>query len=90
MGMATIHKTTQTDENYLLVLKALRTRNFSKNLPFLLLSDKLPEGQVYREFADGHMEIQEVFSVGAHFQHKVLRVLPSPEADKVRSAYGLL
>ncbi len=88
--MATIHKTIQKDENYLLTLKALRSRNFSRNLPFLLLSDKLPEGQVYREYADGHIEIQEVFTVGARFQHKVLRVLPAPEADKVRNAYGLL
>jgi len=88
--MDTIHKITPKDERFLPTLKALRSRNFSRNLPFLLLSDKLPDGQVYREFADGHIEIQEVFSVGALFQHKVLRVLPAPEADKVRSAYGLL
>ena len=88
--MDTIHKTTPKDGNYWLTLKALRSRNFSRNLPFLLLSDKLPEGQVYREFADGRIEIQEVFSIGTHFRHKVLRVLPAPEADKVRSAYGLL
>ncbi len=88
--MDTIHKTPPKDESYLLTLKALRSRNFSRNLPFLLLSDKLPDGQVYREYADGHIEIQEVFSVGTRFQHKILRVLPAPEADKVRSAYGLL
>jgi hypothetical protein len=88
--MDAIHKTTQRDEKYLLALKTLRSRNFSRNLPFLLLSDKLPEGQVYREFADGHIEIQEVFSAGARFQHKVIRILSPPEADKVRSAYELL
>ncbi len=55
-----------------------------------MLSDKLPEGQVYREYADGHIEVQEVFTVGSRFQHKLLKVLPAREADKVRSEYGLL
>ena len=88
--MDTIHKTTPKDESYLLTLKALRSKNFSRNLPFLLLSDKLPEGQVYREYSDGHIEIQEAFSVGPNFHFRLLRVLPAPEADKVRRAYGLL
>ncbi len=88
--MDTIHKTTPKEESYRLTLKALRARNFSKNLPFLLLSDKLPEGQVYREYADGHIEVQEVFTIGSRFQHKLLKVLPAPEADKLRSEYGLL
>jgi len=87
--MAAIHKATGKDEKYLFTIKRLRSRNFSNNLPFLILSDKLPEGQVYREFPDGHIEVQQVFSVGSKFQYKVLRILPSPEADKVRIAYGL-
>jgi hypothetical protein len=88
--MDTIYKTTSKDESYRLTLKALRVRNFSRNLPFLMLSDKLPEGQVYREYADGHIEVQEVFTVGSRFHHKLLKVLPAREADKVRSEYGLL
>ena len=88
--MTAIYKTDGTDEKYLLTLKALRAKNFSRNLPFLLLSDKLPEGQVYREYADGRIEVQEVFTVGSKILFKVLRVLPVPEADKLRSAYGLL
>jgi len=88
--MDTIQKTTPKEEQYLQTIKALRSGNFSRNLPFLLLSDKLPEGQVYREYADGRIEIQEVFYIGAHSQHKVLSVLPVREADKVRRAYGLL
>ncbi len=88
--MDTIHKTTSKDEKYLLTLKGLRTRNFSRNLPLLLLSDKLPEGQVYREYADGRIEIQEIFSVGSHYQHKVISILSAADADKVRRTYGLL
>lgn len=88
--MGAIHdKAIKKDEKYLFTIKKLRSGNFSKNLPFLILSDKLPEGQVYREFSDGHIELQEVFSVGAKFQYKVLRILPATEADKVRRAYGL-
>ena len=78
------------NEQYLFTIKAIRSRNFSKNLPFLILSDKLPEGQVYREFSDGHIELQQVFTAGSKFQYKVLQILPAPEADKVRKEYGLL
>jgi hypothetical protein len=87
--MAAIHKVTKKDEKYLFTIKKLRSRNFSRNLPFLILSDKLPEGQVYREFPDGHIELQQVFSVGSKFEYKVLRTLPASEADKVRIVYGL-
>ena len=80
--------TTRT-EKYLRTIKELRDKNFSKNLPFLILSDKLPEGQVYREFPDGRIELQEVFSVGSKFNSKVLQVLTNAEADHIRKEYGL-
>lgn len=88
--MSATHTTTGGQEQYLSTIKKLRAVNFSKNLPFLILSDKLPDGQVYREFADGHIELQEVFSVGSEFRYKVLKTLLASEADKVRKAYGLL
>jgi hypothetical protein len=88
--METIHdKAKKRDEKYLFTIKKLRSGNFSKNLPFLILSDTLPDGQVYREFSDGHIEVQQVFSIGSEFLYKVLRTLPAGEADKVRKAYGL-
>lgn len=77
-------------EHYLRTIKALRLKNFSKNLPFLILSDKLPDGQVYREFSDGHIEIQEVSSKGQTFQYRIIKTLTSIEADQVRKAHGLL
>jgi hypothetical protein len=77
-------------EQYLVTIKELRLRNFSKNLPFLILSDKLPEGQVYREFSDGRIELQQVFAVGPKFVSKVINVLTSADADEVRKEYGLL
>jgi hypothetical protein len=82
--------TNTKDEKYLQTIKELRAKNFSRNLPFLILSDKLPEGHVYREFSDGHIELQQVFSIGSTFQSKVLQVLTNSDADKVRKEYGLL
>lgn len=77
-------------KRYLSTIKTLRAKNFSNNLPFLILSDKLPEGQVYREFADGRIELQEVFTVGSQYRVKVLTVLPTSEADLLREEYELL
>ena len=82
-------KMTKKDEQYLFTIKGIRSRNFSRNLPFLILSDKLPDGQVYREFPDGHIELQHVFSVGTKYEYKVLRTLPTAEADTIRKAHGL-
>ena len=77
-------------EQYFVTINKLRSRNFSNNLPFLILSDKLPEGHVYREFPDGRIEIQHVFVVGTKYEAQVLNVLDSTDADKVRMEYGLL
>jgi hypothetical protein len=78
------------EEGYLLTVKNLRLRNFSKNLPFLILSDKLPEGQVYREYPDGRIELQQVFTVGKNFQSKLIHELESSDADRLRREYGFL
>jgi len=80
---------TATEEKYLDTIKELRLKNFSKNLPFLMLSDKLPGGQVYREFVDGRIELQEVVTIGSTYSSNVLRVLTDAEADKVRREHGL-
>jgi len=77
-------------EKYLETIKQLRLKNFSKNLPFLILSDKLPDGQVYREFPDGHIELQEVYSNGAKYHSNVIQVLKPVEADRIRKEHGLL
>lgn len=77
------------DEKFTATIRELRLRNFSNNLPFLILSDKLPEGQSYREFADGRIEIQETSFVGAKFKSKLIKVLPPEEAEKVRKENGL-
>ena len=76
-------------EKYLDVLRSLRAKNFSRDLPFLILSNKLPKGQVYKEYSDGRIEIQQVSSTGNTFKVKVLKTLAIKEAELVRSDYGL-
>ncbi|WP_152620402.1 hypothetical protein [Pedobacter lusitanus] len=77
-------------EKYLITIRNLRANNFSKDLPFLILSENLPGGQVYKEFADGRIEIQEVVSAGKKFRTRVIKVLKGLQADSVRKTYGLL
>lgn len=76
-------------EKYLVTIKNIRSKNFSNDLPFLILSEKLAEGQVYKEFADGRIEIQEVASDGKKFNTRVIKILKGFQADNVRKAYGL-
>ena len=76
-------------EKYSNTIKELRLKNFRNNLPFLILSDKLPEGQVYREFPDGRIELQEVFAVGSKYNTTVLKTLSTTEADRIRKENGL-
>ena len=78
------------EERYATTIRELRARNFKNNLPFTILSDELPEGQAFREFADGRIEIQEVFSIGAEFKSKHIKTLTSLEAERVRRENGLL
>jgi len=76
-------------EKYLMTIRNLRANNFRKDLPFLILSESLPEGQVYKEFADGRIEIQEVASAGKNFRTRVIKVITRIQADRIRKSYGL-
>lgn len=82
-------KTTHKNEAYLHTVQQLRARNFSRELPFLIVSAKLPEGQVYREYPDGRMELQQMAPGGPSFKFTVIKNLLPAEADKVRKEYGL-
>jgi hypothetical protein len=46
-------------------------------------------GQVYREYPDGRIEVQQVFATGNQFEVKVLHVLGASDADTVRKEYEL-
>ncbi len=77
------------EDKYTATILGIRKANFERNIPFLILSDDLPDGQAYREFNDGHIEIQEVYTEGANIKSKLVRILSRIEADKIRMANGL-
>lgn len=77
----------EQNKKFAATIERLRKRNFSNNLPFLILSDKLPEGQGFYEFADGHIEIQEVFTIGADIETRFVRNLSDMEASRVRENF---
>ncbi|MBS0027716.1 hypothetical protein ACTJJ0_03545 [Chitinophaga sp. 22321] len=81
------HEIAVQNKKFAITIDRLRKRNFSNNLPFLILSDKLPEGQAFYEFADGHIEIQEVFTVGAELETKLIRRLSDSEAIVIRENF---
>ncbi len=76
-------------ERYMNTVKELRARNFKRNLPFLILSDELPDGQVYREFPDGRIEVQQVSIQGAEYDSTVVRILLPSDAERVRREHEL-
>lgn len=41
-------------------LRTLRSNNFQRGISFQMLDERLPKGQAYYQFADGHIEIREL------------------------------
>jgi hypothetical protein len=69
--------------------KELRNRKLGQGMPFLILSEDLPEGQSYLEYADGRIELQEVYEEGDLLKSKVIRQLDRSEVIDVRLKNGL-
>jgi hypothetical protein len=82
-------ETITREEKYLATIKEIRSRNFSNNLPFLILSSDLPSGQSYHEFPDGHIELMRVSTAGSVYRFIRLRTLTKSETAKVRKESGL-
>ncbi|MEC5146294.1 hypothetical protein [Chitinophaga sp. 212800010-3] len=77
------------ERKFATTIEQIRNRNFMRDLPFLILSDKLPEGQGFYEYADGHIEIQEVYTIGADIETRFIRTLSEIEAKEVREDFKL-
>ena len=75
-------------KKFLQTILDLRKRNFSKGIPFLILSDKLPSGQSYNEFADGRIELVKLVKKNGEYETELVRVLGKKEADLVRKETG--
>lgn len=78
------------EKKYLNTIKTLRLKSFTNNLPFLMLSESLPDGQSYLEFPDGEFIVHEVFLEGTMVGTKTVRTLRSEEGDQIRKEYELL
>ena len=91
MNYSAIELEAEVEETTLIAIhNRLRNKNFSRNLPFLILSEKLPQGQAYREYADGHIELQEIYATGPDLKSRHIRTLTLTEAEIVRKENGLL
>jgi hypothetical protein len=71
-------------------IKKLRSDNFKKGLPFLMLSPTLPAGQSYLEFQDGHIDIQKVYIRHNNYFSKTVRTLGPIEANELLKEYWSL
>lgn len=69
---------------YIDTINQIRQKNFSKNLPFLILSEKLPDGQVYHEFPDGHIELQKLNKNDLSISFTLVKTLSATTADQLR------
>jgi len=76
------------EKKYLNTIKTLRLKNFSNNLPFLMLSENLPDGESYLEFPDGEIIVHEVFLEGKVIRTRTIRMLSSEEVDQIRKEYS--
>lgn len=66
----------------------LRLNKLGRGKPFMINSSDLPSHQCYMEYADGEIAIEQINESGNHFE--VVRQLSAEEADKLRTALGLL
>ena len=66
--------------------KILRLKNFGKNLPFLMLSENLPDGKSYLEFPNGKIVVHEVFLNGTLIGTKTVRTVSSKMLTKSESS----
>jgi hypothetical protein len=77
----------EQNKKFTATIEQIRKRNFNNNLPFLILSDQLPEGQGFYEYADGRIEIQEVFTIGSDIEIRLIRTLSDMEANQIRENF---
>ncbi|WP_146186444.1 hypothetical protein [Pedobacter sp. HMWF019] len=83
-------KTDKSEERLKAAFYKLRENKFKANLPFLILSEELPDGQAYYEYGDGRIEIRLTKTDNNVYNDILVRELNTVEAYKVRRENGLL
>jgi hypothetical protein len=88
--MKDMMKMDKSEERLKAAFYRLRENKFKANLPFLILSKKLPDGQAYYEYGDGRIEIRLTTTDNDVYTDILVRELNTVEAYKVRRENGLL
>ncbi|PTT03048.1 hypothetical protein DBR11_03345 [Pedobacter sp. HMWF019] len=88
--MTDMMKTDKSEERLKAAFYKLRENKFKANLPFLILSEELPDGQAYYEYGDGRIEIRLTKTDNNVYNDILVRELNTVEAYKVRRENGLL
>ena len=78
----------ERQRKFIATIKEIRANDFKNGMPFMMLSENLPEGQAYFEFPDGHFEVREVLTVGIEYDFEILRVINSEEINLLRIEYA--
>lgn len=68
-------------------VRRLRRQKLSSGHPFMINSKKLPKGQCYLEFPDGHIELASIASTKRDFH--IIKQLTNGESIKIRRQYHL-
>lgn len=69
-------------------VRRLRRQKLSSGRPFMINSKKLPKGQCYLEFPDGHIELVTIASNKRDFH--IIRQFTNSESIDIRRQYHLL
>lgn len=69
-------------------VRRLRKQTLDSGHPFMINSKRLPKGQCYLEFPDGHIELASIASTKRDFH--IIRQFTNGESIKIRRQYHLL
>lgn len=68
-------------------VRRLRQKKLNSGHPFMINSKKLPKGQCYLEFPDGHIELVSIASTKRDFH--MIRPFTNDESMKIRRQHRL-
>ena len=69
-------------------VRRLRKQKLSSGHPFMINSKKLPKGQCYLEFPNGHIELVSIASTKRNFH--TIRQFTNDESTKIRMQHHLV
>jgi hypothetical protein len=76
-------------EKCMATLENLRTDCFARGIPFQMLDEKLPKGQAYYQYPDGHVEIRQLITGKGESYTEHIRNLTKQEGAQILLDHGL-